>query len=124
MPERKESAPRPAADPRLLTTETPAPPEAVRAIAALLGRAAAPRHPAPPTPLERPAVALGPGEVVHAPIERTRDHEVLVEGEQSDLIRLATREMVRMDRRAKRARRTVREALARISTPEGDDLGG
>jgi hypothetical protein len=53
-----------------------------------------------------------------------RDHEILVEGEHSDLIRLADHEIVRVKRRAKRARRAVREALARISTPEGEELGG
>lgn len=109
-------------DPRLLTKETPAPPEAVRAIAALLGRAAAPL---------RPERAAAPQVVVSSeaaeepqPIESLRDHEVQVEGEHSDLIRLAEHEMDRVRRRAKRARRAVREALARISTPGGDELGG
>jgi len=124
MAEHKRSVVKPAVGTPLLATETPAPPEAVRAIAALLGRAAAPRRPAPPTPRERPAEASEPDDVVRAPVEHMRDHEVLVEGEPSDLIRLATREIARMDRRAKRARRTVREALLRISTPVGDELGG
>jgi hypothetical protein len=121
MAERKEPAIRSTADPRLLTTETPAPPEAVRAIAALLGRAAAPLRPErraatpPPTPTSAPEV--------QAPIESLRDHEILVEGEHSDLIRLAAHEIDRVKRRAKRARRAVREALARISTPGGDELG-
>jgi hypothetical protein len=60
---------------------------------------------------------------VQAPIESLRDHEILVEGEHSDLIRLAAHEIDRVKRRAKRARRAVREALARISTPGGDELG-
>jgi hypothetical protein len=47
-----------------------------------------------------------------------------VEGEHSDLIRLAAHEIDQVKRRAKRARRAVREALARISTPAGDELGG
>ncbi len=122
MAERKEAAIRSIADPRLLTTETPAPPEAVRAIAALLGRAAAPLRPErraatpPPTPTSAPEV--------QAPIDGLRDHEILVEGEHSDLIRLAAQEIDRVKRRAKRARRAVREALARISTLGGDELGG
>ena len=120
--ERKPIAAAPNADPRLLTTETPAPPEAVRAIAALLGRAAAPLRPErraatpPPAPVPEPET--------HAPIESLRDHEILVEGEHSDLIRLAEHEIDRVKRRAKRARRAVREALVRISTPGGDELGG
>lgn len=119
-----------SADPRLLSTETPAPPEAVRAIAALLGRAAAPLRPglraaAPAASLAATPVAVQQDETAPAaPIERLRDHEVLVEGEHSDLIRLAEHEMDRARRRAKRARRAVREALARISTPGGDELGG
>ena len=122
MVEGKESTVRSTVDSRLLTTETPAPPEAVRAIAALLGRAAAPLRPErraatpPPTPRSEPEV--------QAPIESLRDHEILVEGEHSDLIRLAAREIDQVKRRAKRARRAVREALARISTPAGDELGG
>ena len=119
--ERKPTSGESTADPRLLTTETPAPPEAVRAIAALLGRAAAPLRPerraTPPAP-----VATTVPEV-QAPIESLRDHEILVEGEHSDLIRLAAHEIDRVKRRAKRARRAVREALARISTPGGDELG-
>jgi hypothetical protein len=122
MVERKETTVRSAADPRLLTTETPAPPEAVRAIAALLGRAAIPLRPerraAPPAPVPTTAPE------VQSPIESLRDHEVLVEGEHSDLLRLAGHEVDRVKRRAKRARRAVREALARISTPGGDELGG
>jgi hypothetical protein len=120
--ERKSTSGEPTADPRLLTTETPAPPEAVRAIAALLGRAAAPLRPErraatpPPAPKSEPEVQV--------PIESLRDHEILVEGEHSDLIRLAAHEMDQVKRRAKRARRAVREALARISTPGGDELGG
>jgi hypothetical protein len=120
--ERKPAAAVPHADPRLLTTETPAPPEAVRAIAALLGRAAAPLRPErraatpPPAPVPEPEA--------YAPIENLRDHEILVEGEHSDLIRLAEHEIDRVMRRAKRARQAVREALARISTPGGDEFGG
>jgi len=121
MVERKETTSRPAADPRLLTTETPAPPEAVRAIAALLGRAAAPIRPErrPATPPPAPA----PEPETQAPIASLRDHEILVEGEHRDLIRLAEDEADRFKRRAKRARRAVREALARISTPGGDEFG-
>jgi hypothetical protein len=122
MVERKETTVRSAADPRLLTTETPAPPEAVRAIAALLGRAATPLRPelraTPPAPVPTTAPE------VQAPIESLRDHEILVEGEHSDLLRLAAHEVDRVKRRAKSARRAVREALARISTPGGDELGG
>ena len=120
--EHKPAATQSAADPRLLTTETPAPPEAVRAIAALLGRAAAPLRPErrAATPTSAPA----PEPVVHAPVESLRDHEILVEGEHSDLIRLAEHEIDRVMRRAKRARKAVREALARISSPGGDELGG
>ena len=121
MVERKETTSRSAADPRLLTTETPAPPEAVRAIAALLGRAAAPLRPerraAPPAPVPTTEPE------VQAPIASLRDHEILVEGEHRDLIRLAEDEADRFKRRAKRARRAVREALARISTPGGDEFG-
>jgi glycosidase len=120
--ERKSTSGESTADPRLLTTETPAPPEAVRAIAALLGRAAAPLRPerraTPPAPVPTTAPE------VQAPIESLRDHEVLVEGEHSDLLRLAAHEIDRVKRRAKRARQAVREALARISTPGGDELGG
>jgi glycosidase len=119
--ERKSTSGESTADPRLLTTETPAPPEAVRAIAALLGRAAAPLRPerraTPPAPVPTTAPE------VQAPIESLRDHEVLVEGEHSDLLRLAAHEIDRVKRRAKRARQAVREALARISTPGGDELG-
>jgi len=120
--ERKPAATQSTADPRLLTTETPAPPEAVRAIAALLGRAAAPLRPErrAATPTSAPA----PEPEAHAPIESLRDHEILVEGEHSDLIRLAEHEIDRVMRRAKRARKAVREALARISSPGGDELGG
>jgi glycosidase len=120
--ERKPAATQSTADPRLLTTETPAPPEAVRAIAALLGRAAAPLRPdrlaatSPTAPTPEPEA--------HAPIESLRDHEILVEGEHSDLIRLAEHEIDHVMRRAKRARKAVREALARISSPGGDELGG
>ena len=120
--ERKSTSGESTADPRLLTTETPAPPEAVRAIAALLGRAAAPLRPerraTPPAPVPTTAPE------VQAPIESLRDHEVLVEGEHSDLLRLAAHEIDRVKRRAKRSRQAVREALARISTPGGDELGG
>ena len=120
--ERKPASGESTADPRLLTTETPAPPEAVRAIAALLGRAAAPLRPerraTPPAPAPQSAPE------VQAPIESLRDHEILVEGEHSDLIRLAAHEIDRVKRRAKRARQAVREALARISTPGGDEFGG
>jgi glycosidase len=120
--ERKSASGESTADPRLLTTETPAPPEAVRAIAALLGRAAAPLRPerraTPPAPVPTTAPE------VQAPIESLRDHEVLVEGEHSDLLRLAAHEIDRVKRRAKRARQAVREALTRISTPGGDELGG
>jgi len=125
--ERKPASGAPKADPRLLTTETPAPPEAVRAIAALLGRAAAPIRPERPATTPRPAptpVPETPAPEAPAPIESLRDHEILVEGEHSDLIRLADHEIDRAKRRAKRARRAVREALARISTPAGDELGG
>ncbi len=125
--ERKPASGAPNADPRLLTTETPAPPEAVRAIAALLGRAAAPIRPERPATTPRPAptpVPETPAPEAPAPIESLRDHEILVEGEHSDLIRLADHEIDRAKRRAKRARRAVREALARISTPAGDELGG
>ncbi|MEO0064572.1 MAG: hypothetical protein RLZZ377_998 [Chloroflexota bacterium] len=119
---RKPTSGESTADPRLLTTETPAPPEAVRAIAALLGRAAAPLRPerraTPPAPVPTTAPK------VQAPIESLRDHEVLVEGEHSDLLRLAAHEIDRVKRRAKRARQAVREGLARISTPGGDELGG
>ena len=122
MTERKSTSGESTADPRLLTTETPAPPEAVRAIAALLGRAAAPLRPerraTPPAPVPTTAPE------VQAPIESLRDHEVLVEGEHSDLLRLAAHEIDRVKRRAKRSRQAVREALARISTPGGDELGG
>ena len=120
--ERKPAATQSTADPRLLTTETPAPPEAVRAIAALLGRAAAPLRPdrlaatSPTAPTPEPEA--------HAPVESLRDREILVEGEHSDLIRLAEHEIDRVMRRAKRARKAVREALARISSPGGDELGG
>lgn len=120
--ERKPAATQSTADPRLLTTETPAPPEAVRAIAALLGRAAAPLRPdrlAATSP-----TAPAPESEAHAPVESLRDHEILVEGEHSDLIRLAEHEIDRVMRRAKRARKAVREALARISSPGGDELGG
>jgi len=120
--ERKPAAAVPHADPRLLTTETPAPPEAVRAIAALLGRAAAPLRPERRAATPPPAPVPEPG--TYAPIESLRDHEILVEGEHSDLIRLAEHEIDRVMRRAKRARRAVREALARISSPGGDELGG
>jgi glycosidase len=120
--ERKSASGESTADPRLLTTETPAPPEAVRAIAALLGRAAAPLRPerraTPPAPVPTTAPEA------QAPIESLRDHEVLVEGEHSDLLRLAAHEIDRVKRRAKRARQAVREALTRISTPGGDELGG
>jgi len=120
--ERKSTSGESTADPRLLTTETPAPPEAVRAIAALLGRAAAPLRPerraTPPAPVPTTAPE------VQAPIESLRDHEVLVEGEHSDLLRLAAHEIDRVKRRAKRARQAVREALARISTPGSDEFGG
>ena len=120
--ERKPAATQSTADPRLLTTETPAPPEAVRAIAALLGRAAAPLRPErrAATPTSAPA----PEPVAHAPVDSLRDHEILVEGEHSVLIRLAEHEIDRVMRRAKRARKAVREALARISSPGGDELGG
>ena len=129
MRERSEQ-PSSSADPRLLSTETPAPPEAVRAIAALLGRAAAPLRPGLRTAVPAASLAATPVAVQQdetapaAPIGQPRDHEVLVEGEHSDLIRLAEHEMDRARRRAKRARRAVREALARISTPGGDELGG
>ena len=119
--ERKPTSGESTADPRLLTTETPAPPEAVRAIAALLGRAAAPLRPERRTTPPAPVATTLPE--VQAPIESLRDHEILVEGEHSDLIRLAAHEIDRVKRRAKRARRAVREALARISTPGGDELG-
>jgi hypothetical protein len=125
--ERKPASGAPNADLRLLTTETPAPPEAVRAIAALLGRAAAPIRPERPATTPRPVprpVPETPAPEAPAPIESLRDHEILVEGEHSDLIRLAEHEIDRVKRRAKRARRAVREALARISTPGGDELGG
>jgi hypothetical protein len=72
-----------------------------------------------PTPAPETPASEAP-----APIESLRDHEILVEGEHSDLIRLADHEIDRMKRRAKRARRAVREALARISSPGGDELGG
>jgi len=120
--ERKSTSGEPTADPRLLTTETPAPPEAVRAIAALLGRAAAPLRPERRATPPAPALKLEPE--VQAPIESLRDHEILVEGEHSDLLRLAAHEIDQVKRRAKRARQAVREALARISTPGGDELGG
>jgi len=120
--ERKPAATESTADPRLLTTETPAPPEAVRAIAALLGRAAAPLR--PERRAATPPTAPAPESEAHAPIESLRDHEILVEGEHSDLIRLAEHEIDRVMRRAKRARKAVREALARISSPGGDELGG
>lgn len=120
--ERKPASGESTADPRLLTTETPAPPEAVRAIAALLGRAAAPLRPERRAVTPPPAPKLAPE--VQAPIESLRDHEILVEGEHSDLIRLAAHEIDRVKRRAKRARQAVREALARISTPGGDEFGG
>jgi hypothetical protein len=120
--ERKPASGESNADPRLLTTETPAPPEAVRAIAALLGRAAAPLRPERRVATPPPAPKAAPE--VQAPIESLRDHEILVEGEHSDLIRLAAHEIDRVKRRAKRARRAVREALARISTPGGDEFGG
>jgi len=120
--ERKPASGESTADPRLLTTETPAPPEAVRAIAALLGRAAAPLRPERRATPPAPAPKLEPE--VQAPIESLRDHEILVEGEHSDLIRLAAHEIDRVKRRAKRARQAVREALARISTPGGDEFGG
>lgn len=120
--ERKPTSGEPTADPRLLTTETPAPPEAVRAIAALLGRAAAPLRPERRAATPPPAPTSAPE--VQAPIESLRDHEILVEGEHSDLLRLAAHEIDQVKRRAKRARRAVREALARISTPGGDELGG
>jgi len=120
--ERKPVSGEQTADPRLLTTETPAPPEAVRAIAALLGRAAAPLRPERRTAAPPPAPAPEPE--VQTPIESLRDHEISVEGEHSDLIRLAAHEIDRVNRRAKRARRAVREGLARISTPAGDELGG
>lgn len=129
--ERKSAPGAPDADPRLLTTETPAPPEAVRAIAALLGRAAAPIRSERPAPASRstPTEVRGPSPEAAAPdapvpVEQLRDHEILVEGEHSDLLRRATEEIDRTNRRAKRARRAVREALARISTPGGDELGG
>jgi hypothetical protein len=120
--ERKPASGESTADPRLLTTETPAPPEAVRAIAALLGRAAAPLRPERRATPPAPAPKSEPE--VQAPIESLRDHEILVEGEHSDLIRLAEHEIDRVKRRAKRARQAVREALARISTPGGDEFGG
>ncbi|MFZ9277876.1 MAG: alpha-amylase family glycosyl hydrolase [Candidatus Limnocylindrus sp.] len=120
--ERKSASAEPPADPRLLATETPAPPEAVRAIAALLGRAAAPLPPELRTTTPRPAPVPEPD--TYAPIESLRDHEILVEGEHSDLIRRAEQEIARVNRRAKRARRAVREALARISSPVDDELGG
>ena len=137
MTERKSTSETPAPDPRLLVTETPAPPEAVRAIAALLGRAAAPLAPAPrrrpPTPqsddTSAPATTSATStastrDAEAVSIDRIHDHEVLVEGEHSELLRLADGEMERAARRAKRAKRAVREALDRISTPAGDDLGG
>jgi hypothetical protein len=120
--ERKPASGESTADPRLLTTETPAPPEAVRAIAALLGRAAAPLRPERRATPPAPAPKSEPE--VQTPIESLRDHEILVEGEHSDLIRLAAHEIDRVKRRAKRARQAVREALARISTPGGDEFGG
>jgi hypothetical protein len=120
--ERTSSSAEPPADPRLLTRETPAPPEAVRAIAALLGRAAAPIR--PERRAETPPPAPVPEPEVQGPVEGLRDHEIRVEGEHSDLIRRAEVEIDRAKRRAKRARRAVREALARISSPGGDDLGG
>ena len=122
MTDRKPASAEPTADPGLLTTETPAPPEAVRAIAALLGRAAAPLRPERrATP---PPSAPAPEPEAPAPIESLRDHEIFVEGEHSDLIRLSEHEIDRVKRRAKRARRAVREALARISSPGEDNLGG
>ena len=129
--ERRSTSETPAADPRLLVTETPAPPEAVRAIAALLGRAAAPLSPAPrrrpPTPQSDDISATSTDSTrgdETVSIEHVHDHEVLVEGEHSELLRLAEDEIERAARRARRAKRAVREALDRISAPAGGDLGG
>jgi hypothetical protein len=100
-----------------LPREEEAPVEAVRAIAALLGRAALPRRRAAAPP-ER-AASSTPAEA--DPVSLVGDREVPIEGVVGVLDDRAASEVRDARKRLKRSQRRVEEALERLAdaTPEG-----
>ena len=131
-----------------------APPEALRAIAALLGRAATPtgskpkpsrtaagnapqrkRHATPPRPRPGsprrnaprhpdPATQLVPPAVAMNQSVAIGDREVLIQGVGSNVGEAARVEVRRAQRRMKRARRAVRAALERLIAAAPEELAG
>ncbi len=144
MPERPR-APRPAPLSLEGAAEV-APPEAVRAVAALLGRVAAPRRidgsapvapinvpePQPPTPVvqapepQRATTALADIAELAADfaVLEGGDREIPIDGLGAEVRDVAARETRRAAKRLRRARREVREVLERLSTLPEDEIGG
>ncbi len=126
----------------ILNEEEAAPPEAVRAIAALLGRAAAPqpiekasreakrekraRAPRVAEPVPSAEAESSAHEAV-APLALATmegDREIPIDGLDSRVHERAAAEIRRSEKRLQRAQRAVHEALERLSAMPADELGG
>ena len=123
----------------IVNEEEAAPPEAVRAIAALLGRAAAPQPIEKATgeatrervsrvvkPASSAEAELSAHEAV-APVALATiegDREIPIDGLDSRVHERAAAEIRRSEKRLQRAHRAVHEALERLSTTPADELGG
>ena len=123
--------------------ESTAPPEAVRAIAALLGRAATTQRkrrttpprpragsPRPASPRQRlvsPSVATSGATATSATTLRSvdvGDREVLIQGSDVSIGETSSAEVRRARKRMRRARRAVREALERLIAAAPEELTG
>jgi hypothetical protein len=99
--------------PRNTASEEEAPVEAVRAIAALLGRAAAPRRRAAAAP-----------EVAETALSSIGDREVQIQGVIGTLDDEQEAEFRDARKRLKRAQRHVEEVLERLAAATPDGLSG
>ena len=118
--------------------ESGAPPEALRAIAALLGRAATPkpkRSATPPRPRRgssRPgssrqlgtAAQVAPSNEVAGGSTSIGDREVPIQGSAVSADETVSDEIRRARKRMKRARRAVRDALERLIAASPEELSG
>ena len=111
--------------PRDAVRDEEAPVEAVRAIAALLGRAAAPGRRTTATP----RVAVAPTrntnhEITDSELHAAGDREVLIQGVIGALTDEQDIEVRDARKRLKRAQRRVEEVLERLAAATPDELSG
>lgn len=112
--------------PRTVAADEEAPVEAVRAIAALLGRAAAPRRRTAPTtaPSTASAEAVSAELIDDEAISAVGDRELQIQGTIGALDDEQDRAVRDARKRLKRSGRRVEEVLERLSTAPPDGLSG